>query len=30
MGASTPELDAHAAKILAAVGPPAASVTPLA
>jgi 4-hydroxy-tetrahydrodipicolinate synthase len=30
MGASTPELDAQAAKILAAVGPPAATVQPLA
>jgi 4-hydroxy-tetrahydrodipicolinate synthase len=30
MGASTPELDAHAAKILAAVGPPAETAQPLA
>ncbi len=29
MGASTPELDAQAAKILAAVGPPAVTVAPL-
>ncbi|MGD0746838.1 MAG: 4-hydroxy-tetrahydrodipicolinate synthase [Acidimicrobiales bacterium] len=29
MGASTPELDAHAAKVLAAVGPPAVTVAPL-
>ena len=29
MGASTPELDAHAAKVLAAVGPPAVAVAPL-
>jgi 4-hydroxy-tetrahydrodipicolinate synthase len=29
MGASTPELDAQAAKIIAAVGPPAVTVAPL-
>ena len=29
MGASTPELDAQAAKVLAAVGPPAVTVAPL-
>jgi 4-hydroxy-tetrahydrodipicolinate synthase len=29
MGAATPELDAQAAKVLAAVGPPAVTVAPL-